>query len=430
MNKHAQAAGRRRATSPPKIEDRVHARVSPSGYERISNCTKSLVLASQAPQRLAGVDAAVGTAGHAVFERCLREGLDTFEVSRGPVLVDGHVVQIDEVMLEGVQVALDWCRENLNPPLIVERRVEMSAAADALGEPVYGYVDCAAMAPLPTVVDLKLGFNPVPADAPQLKLYLVGLIGEEVGEIPDTDDVVGRTVVIQPNSSGEAVDVAEHTGRELRAFAAEVLRTMERIRRRDFTYAAGSWCRWCPAAAICPHLAAVARDAALARITPNPEMVASGEFSADQLNEALNLISSIDAWCRAVTRTAEDYLVHGGKLANWKLVRKRTLRRWIDEGAAEAELAALGIDPLEHKLVTPAEAERRLPPAKRRVVDDLAEKPIGDLTLAPASDKKPGVEVAATLQRALEGSVAAGFLAPLREEGARLRPSQGATGET
>lgn len=415
----------------PVIEDRPHARVSPSGYERISRCTKSLVLSAQAPPRLAGPDAAAGTAGHAIFERCLRGDLDTFEVKRGPVKVDGYEVEIDEAMLEGVQVALDWCRANLDPPLIIERPVELEAASEALGEPVYGYVDAASLSPLPTVVDLKMGFNPVRADAPQLRLYLLGLLGAEVGEIPSTGEVVGRTVVIQPNSRGDAVSIAEHTGAELREFAREVLAVMRRIKRREWTYEAGEWCRWCPAASICPHLAAVARDAALARITPSPEMVASGEFTADQLNEALNLISSVDAWVRAVTRTAEDYLVHGGKLRDWKLVRKKTNRRWIDETAAEAELRRLGVDPMEHKLVTPAEAERRLPPGKRREVDGLAEKPAGDLTLARADDKRPGVEVAATLQRALEGAVAAGFLAPSREDRARLEPhSRGANGET
>lgn len=398
--------------TPPRIEDRPHARVSPSGYERIRNCTKSLVLTAQAPPPTTGIDAAVGTAAHAVFEKCLREDLDTFEVRRGEVVVDGHVVPIDEAMLEGVQIALDWCRDHLEPPLIVEKRVELKFASERLGEPVWGYVDAATMEPVPTVVDLKMGYNPVAADAPQLKLYLLGLLYEAgVPLNAGRDDVVGRTVVIQPNTRGDPVGIAEHVGVDLLGFRDEVLTVMDRIRRRDFTYEAGPWCRWCAGASICPHLAATARDAALTQVTPSPEMVASGEVSADALNEALNLVATVDAWSRAVKAVGEDYLVHGGKLRDWKLVEKRTVRRWVDEETAEAELRKLGIDPHKHTMVSPAEAERRLPPAKRPVVGDLSEKPPGALTLAPASDKRSGVEVAATLQRALEGSVAAGFLA-------------------
>lgn len=402
-----------------KIHDRQHARISPSGVERALNCTQSVRLSASLPPRLAGPEAAAGTAAHALFERCLREDLDVFELSTGPVEVDGHTVDIDEEMLERLQICVDWVRENVPRPWLLEERMQFGFLESITGEPVYGHLDVGSVEETIVVVDLKTGFNPVPADDPQLLMYLLGLVEDHHAYPEGNDDVVaGQTVVLQPATGGEVADVYEVTWAELRAFRKWLVDGFTRVARGQWSYADGPWCRWCPVASACPHLRALALDAPLTRIAPNAELVASGEYSAEHLDAALVFIRNVlDPWVRAVDHAAESYMVHGGLLASHKLVRKRANRRWcLPEDEVASVLKTHGIDPFEDpKLVSPAQAEKRLPKAKRAIVDDLAEKPLGELTVAPIDDKRPAVEVAASFAAAVQSHQARGFLAAAKQ---------------
>ena len=91
----------------------------------------------------------------------------------------------------------------------------------------------------------------------------------------------------------------------------------------------------------------------------------------------------------------------------------RTVRRRVepDQDAAAVKLQDPGINPWNKPtIITPAEAERRLPKARHAQLEPLVEKPIGELTVAAASDPKPAVAVTATLRAALQSSIAAGYL--------------------
>lgn len=390
-----------------QIEDREHARLSPSSAERQIECTKSVALSASLPPSLPTPDAAAGTVGHALFERCLREGIDTFELPVGAVEVDGHRVEVDDGMLDLVQGAVDWAREHVPRPWLLEHRVSFPFVEAALGEPMWGFLDVGCRAPF-YVADLKMGFQPVAPDAVQLRLYLMGLALEGNPGLEGAGPA-GVAAVIQPRATTAEHEVSWQDLRDLRDWLIDGMR---RIRRRDYSYAHGPWCSWCPAAGACPHLAAVARDSALARATPTIELVASGEFSADLLNEALNLAPRVEQWLKAVNEVARQYLVHGGQLADHVLVERRTNRRWVDEAAVAARLVELGADPwTEPKLVSPAEAERRLPKSKRGVVGELAEKPPGELTVAPrATTKKPAVDYVAMAEAALQSNRAAALI--------------------
>ena len=47
-----------------------------------------------------------------------------------------------------------------------------------------------------------------------------------------------------------------------------------------------------------------------------------------------------------------------GKLAGFKLVAGRGSRAWIDEAAVQELLQSMGANPFEHKLLSPAKAEK------------------------------------------------------------------------
>lgn len=397
------------------VLDRAHSRISPSSFARAEACTASVRLSADAPSIASGPDALAGSAAHLIAETCLKNGLDVFELGNMPHVTvtenGGSVaVEVDQAMLDGVQVYLDAVREaTKGRKLEVEQQIHLGFAEMYLGAPIWGHADALVRDPPFLVADYKNGFQPVAADAVQLGLYLL-MVAVELDPGLDGDGKIGTTMIVQPNASGEPVKTHDWTWADLRVLRDRVITTLRRIKRQDWTYADGDHCRFCPAAGFCPHLAAVARDAALAVISPTPEMVASGEISADTLADWLDVVDRLDSWAKAVQATALDYAVHGGVLRNRKLVRKRTVRRWIDPEAAPRQLAERGIDPWERKLITPAEAERRLPPATRAAIESMTEKPDGELTLAASDDKREPINVGASLTAALKASVAAGFI--------------------
>ena len=398
------------------VLDRPHGKISPSMFARVMHCTASVPLTEKAPTRLAGLAAQTGTAAHALLERCLTEDLDTFELSDlETVRVDGAEVMITDEMLDQVQLALRWIRSNMAPPLLIEKQITLAFTGAPGRPPMAGWIDVASGPPW-IVADYKSGFHSVEASSIQLGLYLLGLALEERPELRG-EGHAGTAVVIQPRDS-EPIRSHGYTWAELRQLKAQVRAVFDRIDRKDWTYADGAWCRWCPAAGFCPHLAAVARDAALAITVPTPELVATGEISNEALADWLDVIDRLEHWARSVNEVALDYVVHGGMLRNRKLVRKRVTRRWreLDERKAAAALEALGIDPWQRKVVTPAEAERRLPKTQRDVVELLSEKPPGELTLAPLNDPRTPIDAGASLRAALKSSVAAGYLAPAQRQ--------------
>ena len=393
--------------------DRAHSRISPSSFARIELCTMSLRLSADAPEAAPGPDALAGTAAHALAEHCLREDLDVFELGDvQDVEVDGRRVDVVDAR-EGVQLYLDVVRGlAAGRPLLVEQTLHLGFAAMYLGEPIWGHADALVREPPLLIVDYKNGYGFVPAHAVQLGLYLLMLaLGVDVAL--EGEGHAGTTVVVQPNAPGAPVRSHDWTWADLRDLRDRVIHTLRRVKRGDWTYADGAHCRFCPAAGFCPRLAAVARDAAMAMVAPTPEMVASGEVTAQVMADWLDVADRLDAWAKRVNEVALDYVVHGGVIPGRKLVRKRAVRRWVeaDEAKAAAKLEQLGIDPWRRKVVTPAEAERRLPKARRDEVAPLAELPAGELTLAKADDPREAMDVGASLKAALRSSVAAGYLA-------------------
>ena len=317
-------------------------------------------------------------------------------------------------MLEAVGFCLDWVRSSdlLEGRVFhVEQQLHLGFVESTLGQPMWGFADVLAPRMPVVVVDAKFGHNPVPASSVQLGLYVLAAVLEETRGSLEQEGLAGTSVILQPAATPQA-STHEWTFAALQELRDEVIDVCRHVRRKDWTYAHGDWCRWCPALAVCPHIAAVARDAALAKVVPTPELIATGEISPTKLDEWLANADVLEMWIKQLNAVAEDYLRRGGRLDTRKLVRKRTVRRWKDEAAAVARLQAADVDPYNvPTVITPAEAERRLPSAKRGIVDQLSEKPEGELTITHMGDSKPAVIVAEALKSALESSVAAGYLA-------------------
>jgi hypothetical protein len=332
-----------------EVLERPHSPLSPSSFERIAACTKSYQLTAATPgrRRVAGPDAITGTAVHRLLEHGLRGGrLEAVEAVR----VDGQRVAVDERMRSAVEVALDWAREHLRGRrILVERQVVLPWARIA------GWVDFAAIGEPWIIADFKFGYQPVAADSVQLALYAIGLLLERRRSIEGPGEV--EAWVIQPRApTAEPARRHVWTYAALRGLRDRLIGTLDRIRREDFTYSVGAHCRWCPAAATCPALAATARDAAMADLVA-PELVSQGEAGAAQLDQALLMAPGLKHRIDQSWKVAEQYLLNGGKLKSHKLVSKRS----------------------------------------------------GGLTVVSRDDPRPEIDVSETLKAALKSNVAEGF---------------------
>lgn len=202
-----------------------------------------------------------------------------------------------------------------------------------------------------TIVDLKFGKGvPVYAeDNPQLMIYALGTL-LEWSFLYEIDCV--RMVIHQPRRGH--VDAHEISTQDLMAWADGKLKlavhdAMQPNARR---VPGEKQCRWCPAKASCPELAA----AVIERVTEGFD--ADAQYS---LPDLLNYVDMARQWASAVAMRAMDELLAGKPIPGWKLVDGRSVRAWKDdEVTAEVLFSKLGDRAFEKKLLSPAKAEKML----------------------------------------------------------------------
>jgi len=124
-------------------------------------------------------------------------------------------------------------------------------------------------------------------------------------------------------------------------------------------------------------------------VPPKPELL-----TQEQLLRVLEMQDLISSWLKDVAAHAQKLLESGESLPGWKLVQKKSNRKWKDEKEAITQLLkwekVLGI--FEKALKSPAKIEKALKTKGLQDQIDLAalvEKPDTGLTIAPASDRRP-----------------------------------------
>lgn len=358
-----------------------HARLSPSKAHRWMTCPGSVAFAAQFPDRSTRA-AAVGTVCHAMLS-CALTGKPIARVGEA-VEADGFRVEVTDEMAERVDEVAGYARQYLadhpGSTLLSELTV---CPGRALGYPddVWGTADVVIMAPDHLcVLDAKFGHRPVRARGnPQLALYALGALAE-TGWLHDRV-VLG---ICQPQAGPP--DIWETTAADLQARIPEFVAAV----RATYDPAAplvpsDEGCAFCPAAGGCPKLQekalAMARRDFLEAPIAVEDLVALLD-SADRIRDALN----------AAERYAEQLLASGAKVPGYARVYANKHRAWRDPAAAEAALRALGYDPHDHKIITPAKAEKMVGKATARQLAPLIETPRGEPVLAREGDSRTPVD--------------------------------------
>lgn len=437
----------------------------PSSISRVINCKGSIQMTAKAPkERKSSFAAREGTAAHAVGEDCLRTGRHPEEwVGRKIVTHDdpqGFYLESD--IGTDLPMYINEINDRREPgtTMLLEQKFSLESLdpTDPIMAQNKGTTDCCIINPYRrklSIIDLKWGRGVMVAgDTPQVKDYaLLALLNIQA---PPGGWAEVETVVVQPRAADDKQRVKPfifHPEEILTDFMGLLLGAMNESLEPDAPLTpdpTGGYCRWCPAAAICPALREfaisigqfgpteqISRISVDSALGPLPQQVLIGEIIPPVPANALVLPKSVDlnpaevslilkqralfeTWISSIEQRAVQMLEAGIDIPDWKLVQRTGNRRYRDQTALELPewfsiwckqyqidvnkidaatvLAALGAKQKDMytapKLKSPAQIEKLLPTKDRHLLEFLFERPLGNATLVQGSDTRKALESA------------------------------------
>jgi len=375
----------------------VHAVFAPSSAYRWFRCPGSIKLSADVT-RVSSVYADEGTAAHTLIEACLREDADAASCIGDTITVrDGVTFDVDEEMANAAQIFLDLVRAYVEDGY--ELRSEVKLDLGHLWPGQFGTGDAVLfkeeIGDL-QIVDFKYGRGVVvePEENPQLLSYLSG-----AAKLYHNHQIQTVAVhIVQPRVPGPPVKSWDCSVERLAEFEWEFRHAVENAQQDNAPLVAGDHCQFCPASGFCPELRAASLKAAQAEfiddivVLPPPE-----KLTPVQLGKLMQEVSLVEAWCSAVRDHALASAMDGKIPTGFKLVAKRTIRRWIDDDKAAGALRSLyELDDKEiyvRKIVSPAQAEKLVGKASAKGLTALTTNPPGGATLAPLADKRRPISI-------------------------------------
>ena len=372
----------------------AHAKLSASSAARWMACPPSANLAATMPDTASGY-AAEGTLAHALAELLLREyfvkgvGPKTVEKERERLIAestwDGQPLYQPE--MDGhVQTYVDYVKSIAigctSPFVALEKRVDFSAWVPG----GFGTADCIIISGDEMhIIDLKYGKGvPVSAEGnPQLQLYALGAY--------DTYHLLygiktATLHIVQPridNISAWSLSIED-----LLTFGEKAHEKALLADKGEGEYAAGEWCQFCPANAVCRARADYnIQLAGFTKLQPPT-------LSNDEIGHYLELGRDVKSWLTDLEEYALSQCLAGNEVAGWKAVEGISRRQWTDQDAAFKAIEASGINEAmlyERKPLTLAQVEKMLGKKAFGQFAEYVYKPPGKPTLVVESDKRPSI---------------------------------------
>jgi hypothetical protein len=208
------------------------------------------------------------------------------------------------------------------------------------------------------------------------------LLQDWTAKVSREEVVVG---IIQP-AKQDVLDMWHAPFKQIATFFAELMIAVDASAKPHQDPNPGEWCKWCPAAAICP-----AKKAEAQRLQGIDMETAEG------LAEALALADQVEPWIRKLRKTAHELMDEGNEIPGYKLVRTDARRKWIDEAGAQRKLKnAKGIrraDYMTERMITPPQLEKL---CKQKGVDFSVfsayyDAVSGGTAVVPESNPKPAI---------------------------------------
>lgn len=343
----------------------------PSSASRWIACPASVRLSEGVPYEPAGEAAQIGTAIHALAEKCFGTG-EAAEAYLGKS-VEGITMTQENV--DFAQAHLDHIT-NLKSELGAVKVEQYVTVIDNTAVKLGGTADVIGFGNgILEIADLKTGRGYVDADSDQMKIYALGTLAKIKSKPVETV----RLSIIQPHSGPTRTHTM--TVDELNSWKADVLipAIAESANKDAQPKPSTDACRYCPAKVICP-----AQTKALELI---PVKLDVKTLAPEVVSDLLAKADMVEDFIAALRKHATKVLEDGGVLSGWQLSPKRATRKWIDEAMAVVALEAAGIEHSKLMLtevISPAAAEKLLGKDKKHVLENITKKESSGLTLAKA----------------------------------------------
>lgn len=374
-------------------EVKKHAKYSASSSERWLACPGSISLSEKAPPQRESAYATEGTKAHECLEMLLLHP-EKLLANRAK-LTKSHGPDMAEHAFAAAKKILALV------PKGAELLVEVKSDLDFIEPDMGGTADVVIVEEFGTlhVIDYKYGQGVVvdPTENPQLISYALGIAHKYNFNFVDV-----KLSVLQPRAFTEdgqtfrswTLDIDS-----LKSWMPPFLVAVVESKQTSPPFNAGDHCRWCPAKTICPEISTKALAVAQVEFTQDevPHTPPVTSLNQERVSRALAAFPLIENWIEAVRAYALQTLQNGYEVPGWKLVEKRSIRKWtspaIDEQAKKLFGKKAFTDP---ELKSPAQLEKISAKAKVFVEKNTTSVSSG-VTLAPTSDKRNAVKNSAEL---------------------------------
>lgn len=380
------------------VAEKSHSELGASVAKRWMECPGSVQLTRGMPNE-SSIFAEEGTAAHALAELCLRKGVaPDFYVG---TTIEG--IEVTDEMAEHVAVYVNHCLvfDDLVMATFIEKKFTLGALHPP--GPMFGTADFVAYDERDRtlhIVDLKYGQGVVveAKGNPQLRYYALGaaLSMEQGTAIEQVVMTIVQPRALHPDGPIRSETI---TFQELVDFAGELMAAAKRTTEPNAPLKVGDWCRFCPAAAVCPARREAAQELAQIEFAtietigpPAPESLPP-EMIADMLSKA----PILEDWLKSLRAHAYNLMERGEPLPGFKLVQKRATRAWADEETALQVLTGDGTwtkdDLTTSELKSPAQVEKLI--GKKNVPQDLIVKKSSGVKMVPVHHPGKAVELTA-----------------------------------
>lgn len=390
----------------------THSPIGASSCERWSNCPGSVKLNANIESSGASKYSAEGTVAHMLGEKALLHEkphaylLD--EIGRSYV-EDGFEIEVTEEMVEAVEVHVDYIERTLSELGLTRQhdlRVEVGFHIKQVDEDAYGTCDAVIVAPMNKiiVIDYKHGKGHVVEVKNNKQLLYYALGAYYALPVSDREDLgYIETVIVQPRAThiDGAVRVAKYSVAELLEFESWLRGAIGKVRSGDKTLAAGSWCKFCNAKALCPaqrEKIAQASGIPFDKIeTEKVDLPDPYTLTPDRWAMLLDNAEMIKSWCAAIYAAATGAADKGIEIPGYKMVEKKGRRRWACERDVEAQFSLeFGDDLYNRKIKSPAQMEKLLKSKRKSEVEQFVEIPSNGRALVQADDARQPIDTSLT----------------------------------
>jgi len=352
--------------------------VGGSTAKRVINCPGSVALVAKMPPKDSSSYADRGTLLHNAMATILDSDTVTPEsmlwtTYKGETLTG-------ELLNEKILPALA-ALDAIDPEGVMEYAVETVVGFGAYLPGVFGSADLLGrLGSRAVVLDWKFGDGvAVSAEENEQGLFYAAAAmrtPETAWVFEGAEEV--EIVIVQP----PAVKRWVTTVKRVKEFERSLKRAVKASAMPDAAIVVGDHCRWCAAKPLCPKMTGAVDRAVKVQLENLP---------AETIGAYLGNADLLEDWIKDLRALAMTMMEGGTRVPGYKLVAKRSVRKWLDEGKANKALAAMGIDPVKLELVSPAQAEKLLKPSKQALPDDLVASVSSGTTFAPESDPRPEV---------------------------------------